>query len=136
MSERLAGSTILALGSSIPMIASNMNAVLLDNMHEVSLALTGVLGSSIFQMTVGLAIACFVMKKKYSFSYNVFIKDLTIYIATLLLLFYYVLSKNIDLMKVNRSNYIYFIFIIIEFSFSFTMDCLHDLSDIIIYKCK
>jgi Ca2+/Na+ antiporter len=83
------------------MIASNMNAVLKDDVHDISLALTGALGSSVFQMTIGLAIGCFIMKKQYSFSYNAFIKDLFIYLATIVIMFYFIVTKNIDLVKVN-----------------------------------
>jgi Ca2+/Na+ antiporter len=100
ISERLAGSTILALGSSISFIASNMNAVLSNNRQEFELGLTCILGASIFELTIGLAIGCLLIRKQYSICFNTLTKDLLIYFATLVILFCYIQAETIDFTKV------------------------------------
>ena len=100
MSERLAGSSVLALGSSVSEIASNINAVLLDKKSDFELGLTGIIGAGLFELTVGLAIGCFLINKSYSMSYKLLSRDLIIYLLTLVLLYYFLECKYIDIAKV------------------------------------
>ena len=100
ISERLAGATILALGSSISEIASNMNSVLLNKPEEFELGLSGIVGGAIFELSVGLAIGCFLIKKKYVINFANLKRDLIIYILIMILLALFIRTKNIDMIKV------------------------------------
>jgi cation:H+ antiporter len=102
ISERLAGATILALGSSISEIASNMNSVLLNKPEEFELGLSGIVGGAVFELSVGLAIGCFLIKKKYIINYANLKRDLIIYIFIIILLALFIRTKNIDMFKVNN----------------------------------
>ena len=103
ISERLAGSTILALGGSISLIASNMNAFLLNKTNEIELGLTGIIGAAIFELTIGLAIGCFLIKKNYKLAFSILARDLIIYLIVLVILYYYLEMKYITLTKVIKS---------------------------------
>ncbi len=89
ISERLAGSTILALGGSVGLYASNMNAVLLNKSDEIQLGLTGILGSALFQMAIAVGLGCLVIKSNYKLSYFLITRDLIIYLVVVVILFYY-----------------------------------------------
>jgi Ca2+/Na+ antiporter len=89
ISERLAGSTILALGGSVGLYASNMNAVLLNKSDEIQLGLTGILGSALFQMAIAVGLGCLVIKSNYKLSYFLITRDLIIYLVVVVILFNY-----------------------------------------------
>lgn len=76
-----------------------MNAVLTNKPDEFELGLTGILGAAIFELTIGLAIGCFLIKKNYFLSYSVLSRDFIIYLCVIVLLFYYIEMKNITLTK-------------------------------------
>jgi Ca2+/Na+ antiporter len=99
ISERLAGSTILALGSSVSFIASNMNAVLSGKREEFELGLTCILGASIFELTIGLAIGCLLIRKKYTIDFNTIARDILIYVFSLIILFVYINTGSIGFMQ-------------------------------------
>ena len=42
-----------------------MNSVLLNKPEEFELGLSGIVGGAIFELSVGLAIGCFSIKKKF-----------------------------------------------------------------------
>jgi hypothetical protein len=88
------------LGSSVSLIASNMNAALQNKADQIELGLTGILGAGILQLSVGLAIGCFLIKKNYSLSYSLIARDLIIYLVLLVLLYYYLEMKYITFNKV------------------------------------
>jgi Ca2+/Na+ antiporter len=77
-----------------------MNAVLLNKPNEFELGLTGILGAAIFELTVGLAVGCLLIKKNYYLSYSVLSRDFIIYLIIIVLLYYYIETKYITLTKV------------------------------------
>ncbi len=78
-----------------------MNAVLLNKVQEIELGLTGILGAAIFELTVGIAIGCFLIKKNYKLAFSVISRDLIIYLIVLVILYYYLEMKLITLGKVS-----------------------------------
>jgi len=100
-----------------------MNAVLLNKVEEIELGLTGILGAAIFELTVGIALGCFLIKKNYKLSFSILARDLIIYLIILVILYYYLELKYITLNKVNS----YYKYKIVYF-FSLTMDYLYDIS--------
>lgn len=81
-----------------------MNAVLTSEPDELELGLTGILGASIFEMTIGLAIGCFLINKSYKLSFLVLSRDLMIYLMVIILLYYYIEMKYITTTKVLFLN--------------------------------
>jgi hypothetical protein len=77
-----------------------MNAVLSNKKAEFELGLTCILGASIFEMSIGLAIGCLLIRKNYKISYNNLIRDFLIYLSILLLLYFYLQTEVIDFTKV------------------------------------
>ena len=102
MSERLAGATILALGSSILEIATNLIAILRNKHEEFEMGLAGIIGGGLFQLTVGIAIGSFLINKKreYTINFREVVRDISILIAVLLILYIFMNSKEINLFKV------------------------------------
>jgi len=78
-----------------------MNAVLLNKVEEIELGLTGILGAAIFELTVGIAIGCFLIKKNYKLAFTTLARDLIIYLIVLVILYYYLEMKYITLNKVR-----------------------------------
>jgi Ca2+/Na+ antiporter len=76
-----------------------MNAVLHNKKQEFELGLTGILGAAIFELTVGLAIGCFLIKKNYKLAYTILSRDLILYMIVLILLYYYLEMKYITMTK-------------------------------------
>ena len=77
-----------------------MNAVLSNKKAEFELGLTCILGASIFEMSIGLAIGCFLIRKNYKISYSNLIRDFIIYLCILILLYFYLQTEVIDFTKV------------------------------------
>ncbi len=123
MSERLAGATILALGSSISDIASNLNAILMNKHEEFEMGLAGIIGGNLFMLTVGMAIGSFLVNKKgeYKINYTAVVRDIMITIMILIILFFFLNSKEIDLLKVIKFNEK------LEFLFSWRMGVIYGL---------
>lgn len=80
-----------------------MNAVLLNKTDEIELGLTGIIGAAIFELTIGLAIGCFLIKKNYKLAFSILARDLIIYLIVLVILYYYLEMKYITLTKVIKS---------------------------------
>jgi Ca2+/Na+ antiporter len=97
-----------------------MNAVLSNKKEEFELGLTCILGASIFELTIGLAIGCLLIRKKYTIDFTNLTKDLLIYFFTLIILFFYIQDGNINFTKVNDTN-------ILELGVNTAMDRLYDI---------
>lgn len=101
ISDRLAGSTIIAFSGCISEIASNMRIVLskTSDRESSSMGITGIIGASICEITVGLGIGCLMIRKNYSISYYFFVRDTIIYLAILVYLRIITIDREIDLAK-------------------------------------
>lgn len=72
-------------------------------MDEIELGLTGILGAAIFELTIGIAIGCFLIKENYKLTFKVIARDLIIYLIVLVILYYFLEMKYITFSKVNRN---------------------------------
>lgn len=73
--------------------------MLLNKPEEFNMGLTGVIGATIFEMTVGLGLGSMLLKKSYKLSYMSIVKDIILYIISLLVLFLILDSREISLVK-------------------------------------
>jgi Ca2+/Na+ antiporter len=78
-----------------------MNGVMMDKPNEFELGLTGIIGAAIFELTIGFALGCFLIKKNYKISYNLLLRDFIIYILSIILLYFFLKDKYLDLKKVK-----------------------------------
>jgi Ca2+/Na+ antiporter len=92
---------MLALGSSISLIASNLTGVMINKPNEFELGLTGIIGAAIFELTIGFAIGCLLIKKNYKISYDILLRDFLIFILCVILLYFFLNDKILDLKKVR-----------------------------------
>lgn len=101
ISDRLAGSTIIAFSGCISEIASNMRIVLskTSDRESSNMGITGIIGASICEITVGLGIGCLMIRKNYSISYYFFVRDTIIYLALLIYLRFITVDREIGLYK-------------------------------------
>jgi Ca2+/Na+ antiporter len=81
-----------------------MNAVLSNKRAEFELGLTCILGASIFQLSFGIAIGCLLIHKNYKLSFKYIMRDYLIYLAVLVLLYFYIQTEVIDFTKVIYYN--------------------------------
>ncbi len=77
-----------------------MNAVMVNNHNEFELGLTAILGASIFEFTIGFAIGCLLIRKNYKISFSILIRDILIYLCILIMLYFFLKDKQLDLKKV------------------------------------
>ena len=77
-----------------------MNAVLLNKSDEIELGLTGILGTELFCMTVGIGLGILFIKNNYKLSYFLITRDLIIYIVVMVILYYYLETNDITLLDV------------------------------------
>ncbi len=73
-----------------------------NNLSEFELGLTAILGASIFELTIGFAIGCFLIRKNYKISYKILSRDFLIYLLSLILIYFFLLDKYLDLKKVIK----------------------------------
>ena len=78
-----------------------MNAVLLNKPSEFELGLTAILGAAIFEFTIGFAIGCMLIRKNYKISYAVLARDVLVYLGIIVLLYFFLKQKLLDLTKVK-----------------------------------
>jgi hypothetical protein len=78
-----------------------MNGVMNNKPNDFELGLTGIICASIFQLTIGIALGCFLIKKNYKISYNLLLRDFIIYISSVILIYFFLKDKYLDLKKVK-----------------------------------
>jgi len=77
-----------------------MNAVMLNNHNEFELGLTAIIGAAIFEFTIGFAIGCLLIRKNYKISFSILTRDILIYLLVLVLLYFFLKDRFLDLKKV------------------------------------
>ena len=87
-----------------------MYGVMKKKQVEFELGLTGIIGAAIFELTVGFAVGCLLIRKNYKISYNLLLRDFIIYILCVILLYFFLNDKHLDLKKVNKIYLICLIF--------------------------
>lgn len=106
ISEKIIAITIVALGTSLPELASSVTAV---RKGETDLAIGNVLGSNIFNILLILGVASTISPINYNNSYNFDI--IILFISSLLLLFFpYMGKKNV---MTRREGLLYILIYII-----------------------
>jgi len=77
-----------------------MNAVLLNKPSEFELGLTAIIGAAIFEFSIGFAIGCMLIRKNYKISYKILVRDILIYFGIMIMLYFFLKDKYLDLKKV------------------------------------
>ena len=96
ISSIIIGMTIVAIGTSIPELATTLLAV---KRNESSLAIGNVIGSNIMNIVVVLGIS-FIIKEIHSFSSTINIQLFIMFLLTSLYSFHYILVINYHVLQV------------------------------------
>jgi len=75
---------------------------MINKQSEFELGLTAIIGASVFELTIGFAIGCFLIKKNYKISYKILSRDFIIYLLCIIILYFFLVDKHLNLQKVKK----------------------------------
>jgi len=111
--EDVAGVTLLALGGSLPELAIHIFATVEGN----EIGIGTIVGSAIFNMTLGVAVVCFLTPRGQFVRRRAVLRDLIAYLLGLAVVLVFRWNGNINLSEASSMIGLYFLFIAFLFVF-------------------
>ena len=108
MSSDIAGSTLMATGSSTPELAIVLFAIFLPGSH-ITLGIGTIVGSALFNLLVIVGLVMFMSKSRLT--WQPLIRDLIFYAISVLLLIYFYWDGSIDIIEAISFIMVYIIYI-------------------------
>ena len=112
MPSDIAGSTLMAIGSSTPELAIVLFAIFLPGSH-LDIGIGTIVGSSLFNLLVIVGIVMFISKSKLT--WQPLVRDLIFYTISVILLIYFYWDGSIDLIEASSFVLVYISYITVMY---------------------